>query len=291
MEPLNILVVAGHPADLFDHCGGTLAHHVRRGDHVTCVGLTHGARAHDIVITEELRFQKKAPDPERLEQLLQERARVKHAEVVEACAILGITDVRFLNYDDNVLLVTHELVQAVARVIGEVKPHIVITHHPLENGGVANHHGTTGKIVLHAIGCASTVSPGDPSPGYRVAQVFFMSPVVATFVGSPLAAQASVFCDYYVDITDVIELKVKAWDRLRSQQYGGNYGRKAAEAWNGKEGLHMRVGYAEGFVRCHPEIGDYLTVSRELLDRANEPDAVSHARTDVLIAPFVELPE
>jgi len=291
MEPLNILVVAGHPADLFDHCGGTLAHHVRRGDRVTCVGLTHGARVHDVVIAEELRFQEKSPEPERLERLMQERAKVKHAEVIEACGILGVTDVRFLNHDDSVLLVTHELVEGVARVIREVRPHVVITHHPFENGGVANHHGTAGQIVLHAISCASNVVPGDPNPGYRVAQVFFMAPVLATFAGTPLAAQVPVFCDYYVDITDVVELKVKAWDKIRSQQYGGNYGRKAAETWNGKDGFHMGWGYAEGFVRYHPEIGEYLTVSRELLDRSNEPEAVRHARTDVLIAPFVKLPD
>ena len=30
-EKLRILVIGGHPADVFDHCGGTLAHHVKTG--------------------------------------------------------------------------------------------------------------------------------------------------------------------------------------------------------------------------------------------------------------------
>lgn len=43
-EKLRILVVGGHPADVFDHCGGTLAHHVKNGDRVTCLALTQGLR-------------------------------------------------------------------------------------------------------------------------------------------------------------------------------------------------------------------------------------------------------
>ena len=33
-EKLTILVVGGHPADVFDHCGGTMAHHIQQGDNV-----------------------------------------------------------------------------------------------------------------------------------------------------------------------------------------------------------------------------------------------------------------
>jgi len=291
MEKLSFLVVGGHPADVFDHCGGTMAHHIRRGDSVTCVGLTHGLRIHDVVIAEELRKQEKTPDPEKLQKLMQERSKVKHAEVVKACGILGMTDVRFLNYDDSVLLVTHELVEALARIIREVKPNVVITHHPLENGGVSNHHSTAGKITMHAIQYAANVDLNDENPGHRVAQVFFMAPGMTTFIDCSLSATPSVFCDLFVDITDVVELKVKAWDAMRSQQYGGDYARKSAETWNGKDGLHMGVSYAEGFVRLKPEIGDFLTVSKERLERANEPETDTHERMNRMIAPFVELPD
>lgn len=46
---MKILVIAGHPADMFDHCGGTLLRHIQRGDEVTCVSLTQGLRVHDEV--------------------------------------------------------------------------------------------------------------------------------------------------------------------------------------------------------------------------------------------------
>ncbi|MEW6755292.1 MAG: PIG-L deacetylase family protein [Candidatus Latescibacterota bacterium] len=287
--PLTLLVVGGHPADVFDHCGGTLAHHARRGDRVVCLALTHGTRVHDRVISEELRLQQESPEPERLQRLIEERAQVKHAEVVKACGLLGIREVRFLDCDDDVLLVTQELVAALARLVRQVRPDIVVTHYPLEGAGIGSHHAETGKLVLHALSSAANVSPGDPHPGHRIAQLFFMSPEPATFVSSYLAGQATAFCDTYVDVTDVAELKVRALACMGSQQYGADYARKAVEAVSGKDGLYMRVPYAEGFIRNYPEIGEHLPVSRQRLARANEPESAMHARTDVLIAPFVRL--
>ena len=54
-QKLTILVVGGHPADVFDHCGGTMAHHVAQGDRVVCLALTQGLRIHDVVISEKYR--------------------------------------------------------------------------------------------------------------------------------------------------------------------------------------------------------------------------------------------
>ena len=291
MRNLRILVVSGHPADGIDHCGGTMAHHVRRGDHVTMLVVTRGLRVHDVVIAEELRKRKRTPDPKQMEELMQQRGKVKNAEIVAACAMLGITDVRFLNYDDSILLVTHELVEALARVVREVKPDVVVTHYPLENAGIGSHHANTGKIVMDALPYAGGVDVNDPNPGHRIAQVFFMAPLDALFKYTCLSAEERAYCDYYVDITDVAELKVKAIDRIRSQQYGGDYARKSVEIWNGKDGHNMHVAYAEGFVSYLPEIGDFLPLSEERLNRANDAEASVRARTDVMIAPFVELPE
>ena len=46
-EPLRILCIGAHPADIFDQSGGTMAHHTARGDYVACIVLTHGVRIHD----------------------------------------------------------------------------------------------------------------------------------------------------------------------------------------------------------------------------------------------------
>ena len=149
-EKLRILVIGGHPADVFDHCGGTLFHHIKRGDEVTCLALTQGLRIHDEVISEKFRFGLNHLSREEIEKIKAEREEVKYNEVKKACGLFGITDIRFLSYDDKILIVTEELIVETAKIIRDVRPHILITHFPLENGGVGSHHGNTGKIVMEA---------------------------------------------------------------------------------------------------------------------------------------------
>ena len=79
-------------------------------------------------------------------------------------------------------------------------------------------------------------------------------------------------------------MKVEALSRLQSVQETSVGAQKGCEAWNGKDGFWLTVGYAEGFVRHWPEIGDYLPVSGERLERANEPETVAYARRDKLTA-------
>ena len=57
-----------------------------------------------------------------------ERAEVKADEVRRACAMLGITDVRFFGYDDAVLTLREELILRMASLIREVRPDVVVTH-------------------------------------------------------------------------------------------------------------------------------------------------------------------
>ena len=56
--PLKILIVGGHPADVFDNAGGTLLNHVQQGDTVKALVMTHGMRQHDVVISEKIESKK-----------------------------------------------------------------------------------------------------------------------------------------------------------------------------------------------------------------------------------------
>ena len=47
---IRLLLVATHPADSFDQAGGTLAHHVTRGDSVTAVIATTGVRSPPLAV-------------------------------------------------------------------------------------------------------------------------------------------------------------------------------------------------------------------------------------------------
>ena len=281
-ENINILVVGAHPADAFDDVGGTLAHHAARGDHITALVLTHGARVHDVVVSEEIRKRERVPAPDELAPIIQERMKVKHREVLEACKILGFSDLRFLTYDDSVLTLKEELMQQIAKVIREVRPHIVITHYPLENAGIASHHAITGQLVLNALVSAANIWPDDPNPPWRVPEVYFKAIHTALMRGNVLTQATSGYADVYVDVSDVIELKVKALDKMKSQQYDGAYARKTCEQHEGAFGSIAGVAYAEAFIRYSSRVYDYLPVSHYARARANELEADGHRRQDVL---------
>lgn len=283
-DNINILIVGGHPADAFDNAGGTLAHHAARGDCVTALVMTQGTRVHDVVIAEEIRMRERMPSQDELDSLVQERMEVKHGEVRKACAIMGFTDVRFLSYEDSVLTLREEIMQEIARVIREVKPHIIITHYPYDNGGIAAHHAITGQLVINGITSAANIWPADPNPPWRVPEVYFMAVPTGMFRSSVLDAETRAYPDVYVDISDVIERKIRAVDMIESQHYAGGYARKRTEAVDGNSGMFMLVPYAEGFIRYQPRLYDYLPISRYALERANEPENEMHRRTDVLVA-------
>ena len=112
---LSILVVGGHPADAFD-CAGTMAHHAQRGDRVTAAVLTHGARSHSIGLIDDLRDGRIEPESV-TDDVISEHAQLKRDEITEACSLVGITDVRLLVYEDDVLLVNDNLVCQIDEII------------------------------------------------------------------------------------------------------------------------------------------------------------------------------
>ena len=75
-DQLRILSIGAHPADVFDQSGGAMAHHAQRGDWVGCVVLTHGARVHDAVISDEMFNKEVVPEASELQRLMSERSQV-----------------------------------------------------------------------------------------------------------------------------------------------------------------------------------------------------------------------
>jgi LmbE family N-acetylglucosaminyl deacetylase len=255
---------------------------------VTVVALTAGTRVHDVVISDTLRFRDRMPDAVELIALMAERTVVKEDEVRSACAFLGVTDVRFFRYDDAVLTLTEELILRMASLIREVRPDVVITHHPNENAGFGSHHAATARLVLEGISAAYGVGLGDPNPPYRVAQVFFTVGALQIPLNSLVGAW---YPDLIVDITDVVEAKVRAIDAMRSQQYGGDYARKRIELTDGSIGAIVGVAYAEGYITYLPEVTRLLPVSDLLREFAAESEADTMARFTQIIATKVDLPD
>ena len=271
-EPLRILSVGAHPADIFDQSGGTMAHHAARGDYVGCVVLTHGARVHDKVISDEMHHRSEVPAADELQSLMAERSDVKAEEARQACHLLGVKDVYFFGADDAVLLVTDESVRRLARLLRQLKPDLVLTHFPKEGDGLTNAHAIAGQIVLHALSLASGVDPGDRNPPHKAAQVFFFGTGAAAIPRQVWQSEGGYYNDVFIDITDVVDKKLAALDCLVSQGYGGAYARKRIETSDGAFGMSGGVAYAEGFISMNAETHYHLPVTERAMEIARTSD-------------------
>lgn len=283
--PLRLLIVTAHPADSFDQAGGTVAHHVEQGDTATALMLTTGVRSHDWQLLDARRRGETGGS----EADVQGAVDKKEREARDACAILGITDLRFIEMEDDLVLVTRELVTAIARVIRNVRPHIVITSHPYEDGGIANPHAATAHATLNAVAMAGSMPIGDDEEPHGVPSVYFMNPTQG-IIGNAFALALHGHIDLYVDITDVIEKKVRALDCIRSQHYHGAYARKRAETSDGYYGVAAGVPYAEPFQRYRPLVTRTLPITDYEILTANEPIGDQLGRYSHLTAHSVPMP-
>ncbi len=277
-RPIRVLLVATHPADAFDQCGGTLAHHIKKGDSVTVLVATLGIRSHD---WELIDTQRKAGKKIDIEQHQKKEKQKKLNELRKACRILGIKDVRALDFDDDEELVKEEMIQSIANVIRQVRPDILITHHPYEDGGFKL-HATVGRATMFAFRKAMGAGRGKSLPAHSVPSIYFMNPTA--YVGVAMDNSFIAKIDLYVDITDVIDKKVKAMDCISSQYYKGSFAHKRAEATDGHYGYNAGVGYAEAFQRYYPAVHYTLPVSDFELERYKTSHDNIAARSTIIAA-------
>jgi LmbE family N-acetylglucosaminyl deacetylase len=263
--------IGAHPADMFDQSGGTLAHHTARGDYVACISLTHGARIHDAVISEEMYHRREVPEAATLQSMMGDRADVKAREVQAACKILGVEDVYLLGADDGILLVERELIRRLAGLLRRLRPDIVLTHYPFEGDGQVRSHAVAGQIALHALQYAASVDPGDRHPPHRAAQVFFFGQGAAAVRNGLWDSRGGYTNDLFVDITDVIDRKFAAMECLVSQGYAGAYNRKRTESSDGAFGGGT-VAYGEGFIRMNAEVHYCLPLTPYARQRSRDSD-------------------
>lgn len=255
-EQLRILNIGGHPKDCILYAGGTIAKHVQRGDHVTILNPYTGM-SHHLTAINEYRETGKMPD---IEALVEDRKQ----ELINASAVLGVTDVRFLGYDDTITTIQPEIVSDIADVIGEISPHLVITHWPHDTVGA---HALSTQMLLIATDTAAGIragksyAPTGGDTGGWTAQIFYHDQRGRTNVLESLNPRMP---DTIIDITDVVKLKAEAMNKFTSQHYSADGGlqRKLGEALDGGvAALHTRVPYAEAFLRHNPELHDYLPIS------------------------------
>ena len=281
---IHLMLVATHPSDSFDQAGGTLAHHVARGDQVTVVLATTGVRSHHNRLQDERRI---AGAELNVEERVKEAAQQKLEETRNACRILGFDDIRDLGFEDDDTLLTDDKIDAIADAIRDVKPDILITHQPYEIGGLIS-HATIGQATIHAWQRAMGVGHGNQIRHY-VPAIYFMNPMA--YMGySSLGCAGTFHADLYIDITDVIDKKVQALDYIASQYYGGAFARKRAETEDGAHGSRSRLAYAEQFQSFYPMVRYTFPITDSELDLIDEPDEAMIGRRGEIVGGLMPLP-
>ena len=257
---LSVLSIGGHPKDVVLYAGGTMALHVERGDVVVALTPTYGVSHHEKAVAASKRG-------ERVDIEAAKRERMR--ELTEACAELGVTDVRCLGYDDDVPMVERRIVEDIADVIVDVRPDFIITHHP--NDSVVM-HGVTGEMTLIALETAGTIRTG-AKPPHSVRQVFFHTQIGRTNV---IEQDNPRIPSVVIDITSTVRKKAAAMNRFESQHYGPDspLQRKLGEVLDGSiHGIHRKVPYSETFLPLNANVYRSLPFSEyefELADRTGE---------------------
>ena len=274
-EQLRIMTIVCHPADAIDHAGGTMCLHAERGDEVSVVVCTHGVDTHHHQRNEALRFESTSTAAD-LKSAMDE----KEAEVLKGMAILGVHDVRFLRFPDELVLVNQALIEAIAAEIADVQPHILILHNPSEEPG--NGHGETAQAALASRGLAN--APHRYPRKYKMRgypiQIYFCEMYGTT---TQLTMEGMRYGNVLIDITSVVDRKVRAMDCLTSQFYPGDLARKCVEDVNGRMGLHWCIPYAEAFQPHNPSVYTHLPLNDYMLTLFSQSISESQACNRIMV--------
>ncbi len=135
----KIVVVLAHPDDPEFFCGGSIAKWIKMGHEVVYYLLTMGDKG--------------SSDP-CIHPADVERKRVEEQKA--AAAVLGISNVNFLNYKDGYLIPDLGLRRDVTRIIRKEKPSILVSCDPTNiypRPGAVNHpdHRAVGQVVVDAV--------------------------------------------------------------------------------------------------------------------------------------------
>jgi LmbE family N-acetylglucosaminyl deacetylase len=162
---LRLMCVLAHPDDESLGTGGALAKSAAEGVDTFLLTATRGERG---------RFGDSAatPDPDIV-------GRAREAELIAAAKVLGIREVRFLDYPDGAVdgVDPAEATRRIAGHLRRVKPHVVITFAP---DGAYGHpdHIAISQLTTAAIVCAADPSyrtDGAVDGPHRVAKFYFIA--------------------------------------------------------------------------------------------------------------------
>jgi LmbE family N-acetylglucosaminyl deacetylase len=185
----RVLVVTAHPDDLDFGASGTIAGWVQAGIEVSYCICTNGDQGgQDPTVPRE------------------EMPKIRQREQRDAGAVVGVTNIEFLNYRDGWLEPTIELRKKIVREIRKVKPQRMVIQSPERNWEriFASHpdHMAAGEAAIQAV-----------YPDARNAFAFedlMKEEGLEPWTVDEVWVMSTNMSDHFVDITDNFHLKIAA---------------------------------------------------------------------------------
>lgn len=177
VEPYRILAVFAHPDDELS-VGSTLARYAASGVAITLVCATRGEAATIF-------------SPPEYGATRENLAEVRTRELECCCQVLGIEDLRWLDWPDGAVagLARDPAVAQVARIIRAVQPHVMVTHP--DHGGYPH----PDHLAIHDIVLAAWHAAADPAylpdlgPAHAAAKLYGRVIPLSFFEKAPEFAQ------------------------------------------------------------------------------------------------------
>ncbi|MEJ5338859.1 MAG: PIG-L family deacetylase [Aquificaceae bacterium] len=217
----GILLIIAHPDDEVLGCGGTVAKFSEEGNEVYTLILGEGITSRD---------EKREPKTRKVElEALREDA-------LMANRLLGVKKVIFCDFPDNRFdsVPLLDIVKTVEKVIEEIKPEIIFTHH----GGDLN--------IDHQITYRAVLTATRPQPGSSVKEIYSCEVLSSTEWAYPVSFQP----DTYFTLSEKhIRKKIEAMQCYRSElrQYPHPRSIEGIEYLAKLRGMQVGCEYAEGF--------------------------------------------
>ena len=214
------LAIGAHPDDVEFQAGGTLAAWAREGAHVELACLTAG--------------EKGSPDPAAHPAGV---AATRRREAEAAAAGLGAAAVHFLGAVDGELQPALALRLAVARLVRQVRPDVVVGHDPWRRWLLHPDHRAAGLLTVDGV-----VAARDPlyAPELAAEGLAAHRPHTVLLFGTDGP-------DEVVDVAATMDAKLAALRAHASQVGDPAELERRVRTWNAAIGFGYGLAYAEAF--------------------------------------------
>lgn len=232
MSQKKLLVIGAHSADFVWRSAGTIAVLTGQGAEATVVALSYGERGESGELWKESG------------QTIENVKRIRHEQASAAADIVGAT-FRSFDLGDYPLTITDAATDELTELFREMQPDIVLTHTPVDPFNPD--HPAACQVVQKARLLASGAGVASAFKNIRPPDLYFFEP------------HQPELCDFmpntFIDITPVMDKKVKAMEVMQAQSYLQEYYTELAS----RRANHARriagtqeVKYAEALQRTLP---------------------------------------